>query len=140
MFVDQIAVFIENRKGRLLELTEVLAKNNIDLVTLSVADTNDFGILRAMTRDNKRAVEVLRAAGFTVSSNNLIGVEVPDEPGGLAKVLKCLDNNSIGIEYLYSFAHTNDNKAIILFRVENETKALEALKNAKIKVLEGSII
>ncbi|MDR1092749.1 MAG: hypothetical protein LBL66_01210 [Clostridiales bacterium] len=136
MLVNQIAVFLENRKGRLLELTETLGKAEIDLVTLSIADTGEYGILRAVTRDNEHAARVLKEAGFTVQVNSLIGVEVADAAGGLAHMLKTLSGEGIDIEYLYSFAHTKQGTAIILFRVGEQEKALDVLKKSGVKILQ----
>ncbi|MCI8434964.1 MAG: ACT domain-containing protein [Clostridia bacterium] len=138
--VKQMAVFMENRKGRIGELTKVLKKNNIDLVTLSIADTKDFGILRCITRDNARAEQALRAAGFTVTTTELIGVEVADEPGRLAEVTELLEENDVNIEYLYSFARQSVGTGIILFKVDNEALALKALKDKGVKILEEAII
>lgn len=135
--VKQMAVFIENRKGRILQLTKVLKDSGIDLITLSIADTKDFGILRCMTRDNEKAERVLKDAGFTVTSTQLIGIEVPDSPGGLADVLQMLDEQSINVEYLYSFAHTSTHNAVILFKVADEKLAIKILKDNNIKVLEN---
>ena len=138
--VKQMAVFMENRKGRIGQLTGVLKDNNIDLVTLSIADTKDFGILRCITRDNEKAEQVLKNAGFTVTTTELIGVEVPDEPGRLNAVLELLDRNDINVEYLYSFARLSINSGIILFKVENEKLALAVLRENGIKVLDEAII
>lgn len=138
--VKQMAVFMENRKGRIGELTKVLKKNNIDLVTLSIADTKDFGILRCITRDNARAEQALRAAGFTVTTTELIGVEVADKPGRLAEVTEFLEENDVNIEYLYSFARQSVGTGIILFKVDNEALALKALKDKGVKILEEAII
>lgn len=137
--VNQMAVFIENRKGRILELTKVLGENGIDLLTLSIADTKDFGILRCITRDNKKAEKVLQNAGFTVTGTELIGVEVGDTPGGLAFVLQTLDEQNINVEYLYSFAHTSTSTAVILFKVSDEALALKVLKDKNIKVIDSLI-
>ncbi len=138
--VKQMAVFMENRKGRISQLTGVLKANGIDIVTLSIADTKDFGILRCITRDNERAEKLLRDAGFTVTATELIGVEVPDEPGRLNEVLELLDRNNINVEYLYSFARLSDGSGIILFKVENEKLALDILTKNGIKVLDEAII
>ena len=138
--VKQMAVFMENRKGRIGELTKVLKKNNIDLVTLSIADTKDFGILRCITRDNARAEQALRAAGFTVTTTELIGGEVADKPGRLAEVTELLEENDVNIEYLYSFARQSVGTGIILFKVDNEALALKALKDKGVKILEEAII
>ena len=135
MLVNQISVFIENKPGRVNQLAEVLSKNGINLLTLSIADTKDYGILRAITRDNEKAVKILKEEGFTVSCTDLIGVEVEDKPGGLASILKIFDDENISIEYLYSYARTSDTNAIILFRVENIDNALKILKKKNIKLI-----
>ena len=140
MFVNQIAVFLENRKGRTSEFAKVLADNNIDLVSMSIADTKEFGILRAITRDNALAVKVLREAGFTVTSTDLIGIEVEDRAGGLSYVLDLLDKGGVDIEYLYSYSRSEANRAIIILKVANEDIALKVMKDNNIKVLENSII
>lgn len=136
--VTQIAVFMENRQGRILNLTNVLKQNNVDLLTLSIADTKDFGILRCIARDNEKAEKVLKQAGFTITTTKLIGVMVEDKPGGLAEVLELLENGNINIDYLYSFAHKTTKTAIILFKVSNEEEALKILKENNIKTLEQS--
>jgi ACT domain-containing protein len=102
MLVNQIAVFLENRKGRLNELAGILAAEKIDLLTLSIADTQDFGIVRLITTDNSAAVAALKDAGFTVTTADLIGIEIIDVPGALAHVLEILTKGGIDIEYLYS--------------------------------------
>lgn len=134
--VKQLSVFIENRPGRLYKITQILSKNSIDLVMLSIADTKEFGILRLITNDIDKSFEVIKDAGYTVSVTELIGVEVPDRPGGLAEVLAVFDECGISIEYLYSFARTSDKTAIILFRVEDSQSALEKLKEANIKLTD----
>lgn len=140
MLVNQIAVFLENRKGRIDDFAKVLAEAGIDLVSMSIADTKEFGILRAITRDNSRAVRVLRDAGFIVTTCDLIGVEVDDRPGGLSHVLQVLNHSGVDIEYLYSYARTEANKAIIMIKVSNINLAMEVLSDNKIKTLENSII
>ncbi len=134
--VKQLSVFIENKPGRIFRLTQILSQNNIDLVMLSIADTQDFGILRLITNDIQKSYSVLKEAGYTVSITELIGVEVPDSPGGLAEVLKVFDKCGISIEYLYSFARTSDKTAIILFRVEDSESALVKLKESNIRVTD----
>ena len=134
--VKQLSVFIENKPGRIYKLTQILGKNKIDLVMLSIADTQDFGILRLITNDIQKSYNVLKEAGYTVSITELIGVEVPDSPGGLADVLAVFDKAEISIEYLYSFARTSDKTAIILFRVEDSQSALLKLKDQKIVVTD----
>lgn len=139
MLVNQIAVFLENRKGRVGDFAKVLADNKIDLVSMSIADTKEFGILRAITRDNALAVKVLREAGFTVTSSDLIGIEVEDRAGGLSEVLEILNKGDVAIEYLYSYARTEAKKAIILLKVSDIDSAIKVIKESNIKVLEYSI-
>ncbi len=140
MLVKQLSVFMENRPGRLYKLTNALGKEGIDFVTLSIADTKDFGIVRFIARDNDRAYEILKREGFTVGQTELIGVEVADEPNALAKVIETLEEKNINIEYLYSFVLTNYNTAKILMRVENTEAALKVLEEKGIKLLSEKIL
>ena len=139
MLVNQIAVFLENRQGRIFELTEALKKANINMLVMSIADTSDYGILRAVTDDNAKAIKALKEAGFTVNSTDLVGIEVEDKPGGLAEVLKVLDQGGIDIEYLYSFKKANDGNAIILFKVADIDKTIEIVKKSGVKLLEQKL-
>lgn len=140
MFVKQLSVFMENKPGRLYHLTNTLGENGIDLVTLSIADTKDYGIVRFIARDNKKALEVLKNAGFTVGETELIGIEVDDESGALSRVLGIFEHNNISIEYLYSFVITNCKKAKILLRVENAEAALKMLEKENISLLSEKIL
>ena len=116
MLVKQLSVFMENRPGRLYKLTNALGKAGIDFVTLSIADTKDFGIVRFIARDNERAYEILKKEGFTVGITELIGVEVDDKPNALAEVVALMEEANMNIEYLYSFVLTNHNSAKICWR------------------------
>ena len=140
MLVKQLSVFMENRPGRLYKLTHALGKEGIDFVTLSIADTKDFGIVRFIARDNERAYEILKNEGFTVGQTELIGVEVEDNPNALASVIEILDGKNINIEYLYSFVLTNHNTAKILMRVENTEQAVKVLEEKGIKLLSEKIL
>lgn len=133
--VNQIAVFLENRKGRIYEFSKVLAVANIDLINMSIADTKEFGILRAVTSDNAGAVKCLKEAGFTVAQNDLLGIEVSDAPGGLCEVLKLFYEADVDIEYLYSYAKTNEGKAFILIKADNVEKALDIAKANNLETL-----
>jgi len=135
MIVNQIAVFIENKKGRLHELTSALGKAGIDVVALTIADTYDYGIVRLITRDNDRAVNVLKDAGFAATRADLFGIEVDDKPNGLAGALKVLEDGEIDIEYLYSFARNKEGKAIIIFKAADTDKAMAVLKNSDVKMV-----
>ena len=131
MLVNQIAGFLENRAGRLLQLSKALSDAKIDLVSLNIADTSDFGIVRMITSDNQKAIDALKSAGFVVKENELIGIEVDDVPGGLTRVLEGLAGSDIDIEYLYSYAKSNSSKATILVKTADLDKANKILKELK---------
>lgn len=138
MLVNQIAVFLENQKGKLKGVTDVLNSAGINLLAVSIADTKEFGILRAITSDNSAAVKVLKQNGYIVVTSDLIGVEVEDKPGALGAVLSVLDEQHIDVEYLYSYVKA-DGKAIILFKVENINKTIELIKERNIKLIESKL-
>ena len=135
MLVKQISVFIENKRGKLAEITGVLKEHNVDISAISIADTKNFGILRMIVNNPEDAVKYIREAGYPVNTTEVIAVEVTDQPGGLHYVLEILERNAISIEYLYSFVRTNSEKALILFKVEDPGTAIEILGNSGVKVL-----
>lgn len=140
MLVKQLSVFMENKPGRLFKLTDTLGREGIDFVTLSIADTKEYGIVRFIARDNEKAYKVLKEAGFAIEQTALIGVEVPDEPKALADVIGLLEKEDVNIEYLYSFALTEYKAAKILLKVSDTDKAI-GLFNAKgIKLLSEKIL
>jgi len=132
--IKQISIFLENKQGRLAEVTRTLGENNIDIRALSLADTTDFGVLRLIVSNPERARQVLNENGFAVSINDVIAIEVEDKPGGLAKVLAILDRKGISIEYMYAFVNSKPNTAMVIFRVEEPAKALEILKSEDINI------
>ena len=140
MLVKQLSVFLENKSGRLNHLTKALGENGVNILTLSIADTMDFGIVRFITRDNDKALKVLKSAGFTVSQTELIGVEVGDKPGALNETLDILEKNNIGVEYLYSFVLSDSHTAKILFKVADNNKAVSVLKKNNVKLLSEMIL
>ena len=135
MHIKQISVFIENTPGKLAEFTDLLGKEKIDLVSLSIADTTHFGILRTIVADYERAMEVISKAGYTVKLTDVLAAAVPDEPGGLSKVLHLLCQADIAIEYLYSFVRNAGKNALIVFRVMELEKATEVLEKKGIQLL-----
>lgn len=137
MKVKQISIFLENKSGRLAQVTEVLGKNDINIRALSIADTTDFGILRLIVNEPDKAHRVLKEAGFTVGSTDVIAVEVTDKPGGLAQVLQLLDRAGINIEYLYAFVQKASNAALVVFRVEQLDEAVRVLLENGTQVLSG---
>lgn len=136
MAISQISVFVENRPGRLADITAVLAKSGIDIRALSVADTSDYGILRLIVNDPKSAVEALRSEGMTASATQVLGIIIPDEPGGLARAIKVLSDAQISVEYAYAFITPSVGNAYVIIRVEDNDKASEILKGARIELIE----
>lgn len=137
MKVKQISVFLENKAGRLAQVAETLGRHDINIRALSIADTTDFGILRLIVNDPDKAYKVLKEEGFTVSSTDVIAVEVKDEPGGLARALKVLGDVEINIEYLYAFLQKASSAALVVFRVERLDEAIDALQKNGFRILEG---
>ena len=133
MKVEQISVFMENKAGRLAQITRILGAVGVNILTLSLADTADFGILRLLVSDNDKAYEALKKEGFTVGRNEVLAIEVPDRPGGLADFLEILRVNEINIEYMY--AYRKGAHAILIFRFDNLDKAISVLPQANFNVL-----
>lgn len=140
MRVEQIAVFLENKSGRLAEITRILAENDINIRALSVADTADFGILRLIVDKVDRAKEVLRAGGFTVGKTNVVAVEVPDRSGGLAGVLKTVTAAGLNVEYMYAFVNKSGSNAVLIFRFDAMDTAIEVLQQNGFALLTGEDI
>ena len=137
MRVEQIAVFLENKSGRLAEITSILAAEHINIRALSVADTADFGILRLIVDKVDAAKEILKHKGLTVGKTNVIAVEVADQPGGLASVLKTVESAGLNVEYMYAFVNKHGENAVLIFRFNEMDKAIEALKQAGVTILTG---
>lgn len=137
MRVQQISIFLENKKGRLAKVTEVLGENDINIRALSIADTTDFGILRLIVNKPPLAYQVLKEAGFTVSTTDVIAVEVTDQPGGLSGILRHLDKVGINIEYLYAFVTQTATAALIVFRVEQVDEAIKVLQENGVRIVSG---
>lgn len=135
MKVKQITVFLENKSGRLAAVTRALAKAGINIRALSIADTSDFGILRLIVDKPDLALDVLKENNFTVSATEVIAVEMPDRPGGLAAVLEILNKGDVNLEYLYAFMGQSSNKALNIFRVERIDAAIDVLTKNGVKLL-----
>lgn len=138
MKVEQISVFLENKSGRLAEVMRVLGSAGINIRALSIADTSDFGILRVIVNDNEKALKALKDNDFTVSKTEVVAVEVPDTPGGLAGILALLEKQSVNVEYMYAFIERSSDNAIIIFRFDGNDRAIKALSDAGITILEGA--
>jgi len=129
MIIKQIAVFLENRPGKLAEVLEVLSRQDINLRAMSVADTADFGILRLVVNEPDKAVQVLRDANFAVKTTSVLGIKVSDKPGGLLDELKKLNAAGINIEYVYAFAAASVHDARVVLKVDDLEKAEQVLQS-----------
>lgn len=137
MKVEQISIFIENKSGRLAEVTRILGDAGINIRALSLADTSDFGILRLIVNDVEKAKGVLKECGFTVNKTEVVAVEVPDCPGGLSTILQHLDSRRINVEYMYAFVERCGGNAVIIFRFDDTDKAIATLKESSLTILDG---
>ncbi len=140
MLVKQISIFVENKPGRLCSVTKLLKENDIDIRALSIADTKDFGILRIIVNKPELASNVLKNAGCTISVTNVIAIGIDDKPGGLAEAMECLYAANISVEYMYAFISKSENEAYVIMRVENNDKAIEALKEHNYTILSDKDI
>ncbi len=140
MKLKQLSVFLENKPGRLREACGILAENNINLITLSLADTEQFGILRLIVDDCDTAQTVLKENGFVAKTTEVIAVEVKDEPGGLNQILKVEEEAGISVEYMYAFTIKSGENAVLLFRFDDMDKAIEALQKDGFNVLAAAEI
>ena len=139
MKVKQISVFLENRSGRLAEVTRVLGDNKLNMRALSLADTSDFGVLRMIIDHPDKAYMVLKEKHYTVQETDVIALEVADQPGGLAGVLETLSQNNVNVEYLYAFPERDSvDKAIMIFKFDDVDQAIEVMQANNIKVMDSS--
>lgn len=135
MKVEQLSIFLENKSGRLSKALDAISSVNVNIRALSLADTSEFGILRLIVDDLDKAKNAIESAGFTVKKTDVIAIQVPDKPGGLANILNVLSAQSINIEYMYAFVEKASQDAVVIFRIEKINDAIEALKSNNIKVL-----
>jgi hypothetical protein len=137
MKVEQISIFLENKPGALENVTRLLKDANINIRTLSLADTSDFGILRLIVNDVSTALKMLNDNGLRVSRTTVVAVEVPDRPGGLHSILEVLAKNGINVEYLYAFVEKSGENAVIIFRFDSPDNAIDVLLKNGFIVLPG---
>lgn len=138
MDIKQLSVFLENTSGRLAEVTKILGAEGIDICALVISDTTDFGILRLLTKDSEKAYQILKKSDFTVTLTKVVVISLADSPGSLSKVLEVLDNEGIGIEYMYAFLGRNIGQAPAVLRVEDTDRAIKLLEEKNIKILNES--
>lgn len=136
MIIQQLSIFLEDKSGRLTELTKILADNDINITALSIADASDFGIIRMVVGRPELAVRVLKEQGFSVHLTDVACIIVPNEPGGLYHALKILADNDINIDYMYAFAIQSTALAVI--RSESITKVIAVLQEHKLELMQAS--
>ncbi len=137
MKVEQISVFLENRPGALEEVTGILKEAGINIRTLTLADTADFGILRMIVNDVETTSRILKEKGYRVSRTSVVGVEVPDRPGGLHGILAALAGSGVNVEYMYAFVERNEQNAVMIFRFDDPDRAIAILQQNGLTVLPG---
>ena len=137
MKVKQVSIFLENRAGRMAEVARLLGDHHINIRALSIADTANYGILRLIVNDVNKAERVFKEAGFTVDLTDVIAMEIPDRPGGLADILDKLNQAGISIEYLYAFVEKSADKAVVVFRFEDTNAVLKVIHTLGIKALSA---
>ena len=133
--IRQISVFLANQSGRLAEVTKLLAENNIDIIALSIADTAQYGALRLITEDTDKAIEILKNANFVTKINHVLAIEIPNEPGALAKVLAAFDESDISVEYIYAFIGRSGVNARVIIRVNDNSRGVEVLSGIGIRLI-----
>jgi hypothetical protein len=136
MMIRQLSLFLENRPGQLRIPCKVLGESGIDILTMSLADTQQFGILRLIVKDWERAKKVLEGAGIVVNVTDVLAIEVPDRPGGLASVLEAFEKAGLGIEYMYALeARERGQYATLIFRLADPERAARLLKEGGVKLV-----
>ena len=140
MAIKQLTVFVQNKKGTVASVTDIISANNINLRALSIAETQDFGILRMIVNDEVEAERVLLENGYLIKAIDVVGVKIGDAPGKLSEALSVLDKSNINVEYLYAFMSRTEKHAYVVIRVEDNAVAETALTNAGFKMISEADI
>jgi hypothetical protein len=140
MFTKQVSVFLENKKGRLAEVTGLLRSGGINIRALQLADTVDFGVLRLIVNDRAKCLAILKAHDLAAQETDVIAVEIEDRVGGLHRVVETLDRRDVNVEYMYTFLGRKGDKAIVIFRSDDAARAADALQQAGIPILPEDMI
>ncbi|NLK73274.1 MAG: ACT domain-containing protein [Clostridiales bacterium] len=135
MIIQQLSVFLENRSGRLTEVTEILANNKINISALSIAETADYGVLRMIVDNPEKAIQALKKNDLSVHKTDVIAIITPDTPGALHQVIKHLSEEDINVAYMYGYSH--ENKASIIMKVNEPNKAIRILQDKKVELLSA---
>ena len=140
MYIKQLSVFVENKDGRLAEITTIIANAGIDIRALSIADTTDFGILRLVVDKPYEAEDILKEAGLTVSLTDVIAIGIPDRPGGFAETITAVANKAVAVEYMYAFISREQDRAYLIMRVADNETAIAALRAQGCDLLDGESV
>ena len=140
MSIKQLTIFVENKQGTLVDITDTLARHNVNIRALSIADTQDFGILRLIVNDNDTALKTLTDEGYLIKTTDVVGVKIGDAPGKLSTALKVLDDNNINMEYLYAFMSRTEKHAYVVLRVADNAAAEKALEAADFHLITDADI
>ncbi|MBQ1206686.1 MAG: ACT domain-containing protein [Clostridia bacterium] len=140
MYIKQLSVFVENKDGRLAEITTIIAKAGIDIRALSIADTTEFGILRLVVDKPFEAEKILKEAGLTVSLTDVIAIGIPDRTGGFAETITAVADKAVGVEYMYAFISRQQGRAYLIMRVADNETAIAALKAQGCDILDGESV
>ena len=140
MFIDQISIFIENRQGRMAEITKLLADGDIDIRALSIADTTDYGILRLIVNNPEKATKLLKENHVTATITKVLAIAIDDKPGGLNKAITILSEKGVDVEYMYAFLNPRKDTAFVILRVADNEKAIEILKDGGIELMSNEDI
>jgi hypothetical protein len=135
MKIIQISVFLENRKGRLYDVCSLLGENDVNIRALTIAETESFGVLRIVVDKSDLAIKLLRENQFVANFTDVVAIEVPDQPGGLASILKVLADNDVNVEYMYGFVEKFSDKALLVMRFEDTDFAQQVLAKHNIRVV-----
>ena len=135
MAIKQLTVFVENKQGTVVSITEILSQNNINLRALSIAETEAFGILRLIVNDEDAAVKALTEAGYLLKVTEVVGVKIGDAPGKLSAVLRVLDEKNINVQYMYAFMARTEKHAYVVIRVEDNELAEKTLEEAGFHII-----
>jgi len=137
MNVTQLSVFIENKPGHLQNVLKTLGDEGINIITLTIAETSDFGILRMIVDNPVKGSEILKSKNFTCSITDVIALEIDDNPGSLYKAIETFSNNDLNIEYMYAFTEKREGKAVMIFRFDNIEKAKKSLKDEGYSIVKN---
>jgi hypothetical protein len=140
MSVKQISVFLENKKGRLAEVTQTLSREKVNIRALSLADTADFGVLRIIVNNPERCLAVLKSSGFVAQVTEVVAVEVEDRPGGLAHILEVLDRDNVNVEYMYAYVEKSRDNAIVICKIDDRERALQVLEKNGIATVNAEAL